>query len=186
MLPPGRWRWLTAAGGALVLFVGLLVLALAHSGPQKTATATAAPTISGSASADRVPPVSLQSVDGTTVRLPAARPGALLFATAGCSSCAASAQALGKVKEGFGSKIDAAFISIDPNDPPSAVRALRSSVGNPPYPFVIDSTGTLYRQYQVSALGTAIVYDAQGQIVARLIEPDSGQWEAALRKAGAA
>lgn len=178
-----RSRWLAGGAALAALFVGLVVLAVAHSGSQQSAAPASA---KAPTSADQVAPVALRSIDGTPVRLPAARPGALFFTVSSCTSCLASAEALGKAKEQLGSKIDAVYISIDPNDPPSALRAVRTSVGNPPYPFTVDSSGTLYRQYHVSALGTAIVYDAHGRIVARLIEPDLGQWEAAFRQAGAA
>lgn len=177
-----RSRWLIAGGALVGVFALLIVLALSRSEREQEPGAS----VVTPSSANRIASIALTTVDDKPLRLPSGRPGALLFATASCSSCAASAHALGQVKQSFGSKVDAAFISIDPNDPPSAVRALRSVVGNPPYPFAIDSTGELYRAYHINALGTAIVYDGHDRVVARLIEPDLGQWEAALRKAGAA
>jgi cytochrome oxidase Cu insertion factor (SCO1/SenC/PrrC family) len=180
-----RSRWLLGGGAVVAAFALLIVLALNHTGSRR-ATASAARGVAASGATNRIAPIKLASVEGARVRLPAGRPGALLFATASCSSCAASAQALGQAKERLGSRIDAAFISIDPNDPPSAVKALRQAVGDPPYPFAVDSTGSLYRAYHVNALGTAVVYDAKGRAVARLIEPDLAQGEAALRKAGVA
>jgi cytochrome oxidase Cu insertion factor (SCO1/SenC/PrrC family) len=177
-------RKIAIAAGLGVAFVVLVALAIAHSASKQSTTSQAG--AQAPAAADEVAPIALRSVDGAPVRLPAGRPGALLFATATCSPCAASAEALGKAKEQLGSKVDAAFIGIDPSEPPEAMRALRSAVGEPPYPFAIDSTGSLYRLYRINALGTTIVYNAKGRIVARMIEPDLGQLEAAFRKAGVA
>jgi hypothetical protein len=162
--------------------VVLIVLAVAHSSSKGAARVAA--TASGGPTAGEIAPIALTSVDGSPVRLPVARPGALLFAASGCSSCAPSAAALGKLKEQLRTRIDAAFISVEPADPPAAVKALRHVVGDPPYPFAVDTGGTLAQQYQVSALGTAIVYDAHGRAVARLIDPDIGQLEAAFRRVG--
>ncbi len=56
---------------------------------------------------------------------------------------------------------------------------------DPAYPFAIDGGGTLAGRYGVTALGTTVVYDAEGRIVARLIEPSKEQLASAFKQAGA-
>jgi len=58
-------------------------------------------------------------------------------------------------------------------------------MGNPPYDFAIDRTGTVADRFQVTALGTTIVYDGDNRIVAKLIEPTEDELLAAFRTAGA-
>jgi hypothetical protein len=57
-------------------------------------------------------------------------------------------------------------------------------MGDPPYPFTIDKTGTLSKRYGVTSLGTTLVYDRYGRVVDRLIDARSTQLEAAFAKAG--
>lgn len=77
------------------------------------------------------------------------------------------------------------FISIDPSDSADGLRAVSRTVGDPPYPFVIDRNGVATTKYRITALGALVVYNANGAVVDRLIDPDRSQIASALRKAGA-
>lgn len=73
---------------------------------------------------------------------------------------------------------------MDPTEPPELIRDLRKRMGEPLYPFAIDTSGTLAGRYGIAALGTAVVYDAEGRIVAQMIEPTTDQFDRAFRDAG--
>lgn len=180
-----RRRVGTVVSIALAVAFAALVIAATHNAGS-TSTASSTPGTRAAASSSQVGALTLTSLDGQPVRLPAGRPGALFFSVSSCTSCLVSAQTLGTLKTRFGSGVDAVFISIDPRDPPAALRARRQSIGNPAYPFAIDHTATLYRQYDVTALGTTIIYNARGQILARLIEPGLTQLTSGFRAAGLA
>lgn len=64
------------------------------------------------------------------------------------------------------------------------MRARRRSMGDPPYSFALDESGELTGQYSITALGTTVIYDATGTVVARLIEPGREELAAAFRRAG--
>jgi hypothetical protein len=162
--------------------VAVLLSTGRSAGPESGAPATGA---SGSDVADAVSPVRLTSLEGARIALPAGKPGALFFSVSSCLSCVASARALGELRQRLGSGVDAVFISMDPGDPPAALAARRASIGDPPYPFAIDASGTLASRYRITALGTVIIYDAHGRIVERLVEPTRGELAAAFQAAGA-
>jgi hypothetical protein len=73
---------------------------------------------------------------------------------------------------------------VDPGDSPAALADWRAGLGGKRYPFAIDTTGTLAAEYGITALGTAIVYDATGRIVARVVEPSLQELRAGFRDAG--
>jgi len=75
---------------------------------------------------------------------------------------------------------------MDPQDSPDFLRQRRDSVGDPPYPFAIDTSGSLATQYQIQSLGTVVIYDARGRVVDRLIEPTLGELAGGFRRAGVA
>ena len=160
--------------------VGVVVVALVASlgGPDSR------PSRSGGGG-ERIAPLRLTTLTGDRIALPRRRLGALFLTVSSCISCIASGQALGEVKARFGDRVDAAWIGIDPSDPPEQVKARRASMGNPPYDFAIDRTGTVADRFQVTALGTTIVYDGDNRIVAKLIEPTEDELLAAFRTAGA-
>ena len=174
-----RAIWL-AAGVAAIAVVAVLVVILAG-GSGSDLTATRSPS---QGERDHAAPISLTTLEGEHVKLPAARPGVLFFTVSSCLSCVPSGQALGELKTELGNRADAIWIGIDPGDPPAAVRERRRAMGNPPYPFAIDRSGTLANRYRVQALGTTVVYNSAGEIIARLIEPSKDQLRAALARAG--
>ncbi|MGH2743570.1 MAG: TlpA family protein disulfide reductase [Thermoleophilaceae bacterium] len=173
----GRLRLFLVAAVAAVAVAALVVsLGRSDTGPGGGGDA--------SAGRGRVAPLALTTLEGRRLDLPRGRPGALFLTVSSCLSCIPSAQALGELKARYGDRLDAVWIGIDPTDPPEQVRARRESMGNPPYPFAIDRSGTLANLFAVRALGTTIVYDADGRIVSELIEPSKDQLESAFRKAG--
>jgi hypothetical protein len=137
--------------------------------------------VSSSASAA---PVRLTSIDGQAVSLPAGRPGMIMLSTSGCVSCFVSAKSMAKYVAEAPQRVDAAFISVDPGDSPETLAARRRTMGGAPYPFAIDTTGHLLVDYGVTALGTVVIYDAAGTIVAKTIEPSLPELRAGFARAG--
>lgn len=172
-----RSIWVAAGVAAIAVVAVVVVISAGGAGPNVTGSAA-------QGERDRAAPISLTALDGERVVLPAGRPGALFFTVSSCLSCVPSGQALGELKAELGNRADAIWIGIDPSDPPAAVRKRRRAMGNPPYPFAIDDSGTLASRYRVQALGTTVIYDDAGEIVARLIEPSKDQLRAAFARAG--
>jgi cytochrome oxidase Cu insertion factor (SCO1/SenC/PrrC family) len=187
--PRGRRSWLATGAVAVAVFVGLVVVSATRSGSggssgSSTGASAAAPTGGGNAG-DRVGPIALTSIDGQAVSVPTkGRPGALFFTVSSCSSCIPSAQALSSLKSHLGSRVDAVMVDLDPHDSPQYLRQWGEAVGDPSYPLTIDTGGNMVNEYRVQALGTTVVYDGQGRIVSRLIEPNGSELAAAFRKAG--
>lgn len=170
----GRW----VRPGAVVLIGVVAVLVV---------VAMQRPTASGPAggSGPRVAPMRLTSIDGERISLPAGRPGMVMFSTSGCTSCIPSAQDMADVIATARPPVDGLYLSMDPGDNAGALGDRRESIGDAPYPFAIDASGTMAAQYEITALGTVLVYDATGTIVARFVDPGADDLRTAVRRARA-
>jgi hypothetical protein len=120
-----RTIWLAA--GVAAIAVVAVVVTIAAGGPGSNITA---PGSAAHGARDRVAPISLTTLEGERVELPAGRPGALFFTVSSCLSCIPSGRALGELKAELGTRADAIWIGIDPGDPPAAVRERRRAMGN--------------------------------------------------------
>jgi cytochrome oxidase Cu insertion factor (SCO1/SenC/PrrC family) len=129
-------------------------------------------------------PLRLTSIDGERISLPAGRPGMVMFSSSYCTTCFVSAKFMARYRAEAAEPVDAAFISVDPGDSPDALADRRAGLGATRYPFAIDTAGTLAAQYEITALGTVIVYDATGRIVARVVEPSLADLRAVFQEAG--
>lgn len=183
-----HWAPLSAGGLAVVVVAALVVLSAQRAAPAGTDPASSgapAPAQQAAEDSGAAPGFSLATLDGQTVSVPAGRPGAIFFTVSSCVSCIAPAKDLADLKGRVGDRADVLLVSIDPSDSPQALRELGRLIGDPPYPSAIDTSGTLAAQYGVTALGTTVVYDRDGAIVARLIEPGADDLAAAFGQAGA-
>jgi hypothetical protein len=150
---------------ALLVVVGGVVL-LRSSGSDSTAP-------------QRVEAIRLATLEGDPLRVPSGRPGVVIFADSTCPGVIPAAQGLADLKRRFGDRIDASFISIYPGDDRGALSRLSSTLGHP-YPFAVDQSGTLANRYRIAVTGTVLVYDRDGTIVDRLIEPFPQELESAV------
>jgi hypothetical protein len=110
----------------------------------------------------------------------------VMFSTSMCVTCFVSARGMAEYRSHADRRVDAAFISVDPGDSARALAERRDSMGHVSFAFGIDTTGTLAARYRIAVLGTVLVYDAAGKIVARIVEPGPDDLRAAFHRAGMA
>ena len=184
----GHARWWVAGAATLVAIVVLVAVA---SNRSTSSSSTGARAVGGAhrgsgQQGQRVPGFAIAAIDGASVRVPSGKPGAVFFTTATCESCIPSSRALGTLKRRFGARADVLWVSINPSDTTSSVRAFQRAIGKQPYRVAIDTSGSLARIFRVTALGTAVVYDARGRVVFRGDEPQLPALKSAFAKAGLA
>jgi hypothetical protein len=139
---------------------------------------SAGPAAAGSAdggvswdSSGKIAPFRLESLDRKQVALPrAGRPGMLIFSGIGCPTDIETGRDMGEFKRAHPG-VDAAYVSVDPGETPETLADHRERIGDVPYRFAIDTTGQLATQNRIAQLGTVLVYDASGGVVARFLEP---------------
>ena len=192
--PPQPRAQARAPGGGLltrrrIIVVGIVAaaaLALVLAAISTNRSTSAGPSgVAATQSTDTyAAPVRLTSIDGKQVSLPAGRPGMVMLSSSLCTTCFLTVRDMGKLKARSGERVDAAFISVDPGDSAATLGDRRDSIGDPPIPFAIDTSGTLASQYRITTLGTVVVYDAGGNIVQRSIEPTLSDLQAAFRRIG--
>jgi AhpC/TSA family protein len=180
---PARRRRLVGLGIGTVVVLAVVLTIVASQRPSDAVSASVGTTEDTAAS---FAPLRLTSLDGKQIALPAGRPGMVMFSTSMCVTCFVSARGMSEYRSHGGQRIDAAFISVDPADSAQALADRRDSMGRASYPFAIDTSGTLAARYQITALGTVLVYDAAGTIVARIVEPGPDDLRAAFDRAGVA
>jgi hypothetical protein len=192
--PPQPHSQARVPGGGLltrrrIIVVGMvaaatLALVLAAISTNRSTSAARSPTAATQTPDAYAAPVRLTSIEGKQVSLPAGRPGMVMLSSSLCTTCFLTVRDMGKLKSQLGGRIDAAFISVDPGDSAATLRDRRDSIGDPPIPFAIDTSGTIAAEYNITTLGTVVVYDATGKIVERSVEPTLNDLQAAFRRVG--
>lgn len=166
------------------LLAAVAVAVFALFGVRALGGGSAAPASSDPAS--RVSAVTATALDGTRVSVPATgAPTAAYFFSASCGSCIDGARALVRAHSSTGSEVALVLVDIDPYDRPEDIRAFLAAAGATDATTVRDTGGALTRGFGVSALSTAVVFDRDGQIVFRGIEPTPDQAATALANAAA-
>ncbi|WP_208027876.1 TlpA family protein disulfide reductase [Rhabdothermincola sediminis] len=172
-----RW-WATGAAVVVVLLVAVFVSRTGEVAPGSRTDAGAA---TGASVGDTPPVLTVSAVSGEALRIPAAgKPTALFFSAAWCQTCVPEAQAWDRIERSFGDRLSVVVIDADPNDTPETLAGFVDLIGEPRYPFVIDSDATVARTYELASLDTTVIIDATGTIVFRDGVPTS---EATLRTA---
>jgi hypothetical protein len=174
-------RRLIAVGVVALAAVTLMLVVISA---QRTTNAAPGGADAAASSDAYAAPLRLTSIDGKPVSLPAGRPGMVMLSSSLCTTCFLSVRDMGKLKSRLGRRVDAAFVSVDPGDSAATLADRRDSIGDPPIPFAIDTSGTLAAQYQITTLGTVVIYDATGKIVERTVEPTLSDLQAAFRRVG--
>lgn len=163
-----RW-WAIVAAVVVVAFVASVVMSTRSASVPVGASGSMAGMSMG---AGRLM-VTMRDVSDRTVRLPGGRPGVVVFAEARrCEPCLAGVRAARDAlrKAPVGAQL--IVVMADSGTSRADVRAFARSVGPGPARYVVDDrTGALSSMLGASSLGSAVVYDARGRVVAR---PDAG------------
>lgn len=134
-------------------------------------------------------PVTVTSIDSQRVSLPAAgKPTAVFFFSVGCGECVSGVRSLGQAAaEAEAAGIDAQFLAVDmdPREPEETIEGFMKYVEAEQIPAAIDEGAVLSQRFEVVALSTLIVVDADGTVTFRATDPDAQTIVAELDKAGA-
>lgn len=192
---PPRTRALVAGATAALVAVGLAVLAT-RSGPSSdqsgkaglAATPASSAPVGPAGSAKvggQAPAFSMATLSGSIFTFPAGKPTAIFFTASYCGSCLPKAQAFARIRQEVGDRVAILGVDVDPSDSESAFREWIAAAGNPAFDFAIDRDSRLVQAYDVRALSTVVIADADGRVVYRSFE-ESGEetLRAALTRAG--
>jgi len=133
-------------------------------------------------------PATVTSVDGQTIRLPAAgAPTAVFFFSVGCGECVDGVRSLGKAAAAGKAGDHAGFLAVDmdPGESKPTIKRFMDYVDAEHVPAAIDIGAALSRRYGVAALSTLIVINADGNVTFRATSPSATTITAELDKARA-
>jgi hypothetical protein len=137
------------------------------------------------ASRDRVDVVA-RDIDGRSLRLPGGRAGAIVVIQSGqCTPCTRSVRRLAAAARRVTGGLTLTALSAQADDDRGALRRFATSVGRPPMRYLVDDRNNmLTTMLGVSQLGSIVVYDRSGKIVATSASSVAGL-SAALRRVAA-
>ena len=134
-------------------------------------------------------PATVTSVDGQQISLPAnGKPTAVFFFSVGCGECVNGVRSLGEAAttaENAGTVASFLAVDMDPGESKALIGDFMESVDAEHVPAAIDDGAALSRRFEVAALSTLIVVDADGTVTFRATAPDAATITAELAKAGA-
>lgn len=161
------WRWTVAAVAAVAMFAAGVWRVTMWSDPSTT-QATAPSPLSTADSGGQAPSLEVATVDGGTFTIPAdGRPTVVFFMAGWCATCIPEAEALAAIHRDLGQQVAILAVDADPQDPLSSLRAFIDRVGDPGYAWAHDPNGAAVTAFQVKALDTTVVIDADGTVVYR-------------------
>ena len=182
--PPGRrprrrrTRSALAAGALAVVLGGCACgCGLPTQPTQGAGAATAAQQTTGN-------PTGLAAVtlDGARVSVPVpGRPTVVYFYAVGCSSCAQALHDIGASRAAAPPGTAYQAVDVNPADRPADIRAFLADARTDGFALLRDPGNRLAGAFQVTALGTTVVFDAAGRQVWRGIDPSTATLAAALR-----
>lgn len=142
-----------------------------------------------SAALDQEPPAQVTGIDGQQIALPATgEPTAVFFFSVGCGECVGGVRFLGEAAtaaEQAGDQASFLAVDMDPGESAEIIEGFMEYVDAEHVPAAIDTDAALSQRFQVAALSTLIVVDANGEVTFRATDPDAETITAELDKAGA-
>jgi hypothetical protein len=188
-----RSRTAVAAGALAVLLGSALLASCARAGVAGDRDATAAqPATGGTASPTTQHAAgsltgSAITLDGTHASVPVpGKPTVAYFYAVGCTSCAQALLDIGATRGAAPAGTAYQAVDINSAGSPSAIRGFLADARTDGFALLRDPGNRLAGTYQVTALGTTVVFDAAGRQVWRGIDPSTATLAAALTKTKAA
>lgn len=123
-----------------------------------------------------IPAVTLSTLDGQRINLRDDRGKVtVLFAMSyWCTTCVPEAQALTRLYDDYEDQgLKVVVIDLDPDGTPELLQPFIDEVGDNRLIWAFDTEGDFFRQYNVRALDTTIIVNADGYEVYRDIQPTS-------------
>lgn len=110
--------------------------------------------------------MSMRDIDGRVLRVPDGRPGVAVFITSNCTECISAVRAAARAVGRARPPAQLTVVSFDSATSRSDVTAFARTARSPRARYVIDDrNNSVASMFKVSGLGTAVVYDAKGEIV---------------------
>jgi len=159
----------------------MLAVAYTAFGSQPSAPPGAGSSAAGSSAATEFTATTLS---GEKVSIPGGKPSVLFFFAASCVTCGSGAQALAEAQAGVPS-VSYVAVDIDPSESEAVVRDFLTDNGAETLAFTRDTDAALAVAFKVAQLSTAIVLDASGAEVFRVVHPTTSKLLSALAEAGA-
>jgi peroxiredoxin len=162
-------------GLLLVMMLGIISLIWVFNTSGVVPT-TSSPITEGKVKGNVIPAVTLSTLDGQPINLREDRGKVtILFAMSyWCTTCVAEAQALSRLYDDYEDQgLKVVVIDLDPDGTPERLQLFIDQVGDNRLIWAFDTKGDFFRQYNVRALDTTIVVNADGYEVYRDIQPTS-------------
>lgn len=146
-------------------------------------------TDNGPTAVDGGSPAKVTSIDGQQISLPATgEPTAVFFFSVGCGDCVGGVRSLGQAAtaaDQAGTEASFLAVDMDPGESKETIEGFMTYVDAEHVPAAIDEGARLSLRFEVAAVSTLIVIDADGTVTFRGIEPSAETITAELEKAGA-
>lgn len=159
----------------LVMLVGMVSLIWVFS-TSGVVPATSSQITEGEIKGNVIPAVTLSTLDGQRINLREDRGSVtVLFAMSyWCTTCVPEAQALTQLYSDYEDQgLKVVVIDLDPDGTPELLQTFIDQVGDNRLIWAFDTEGDFFHQYNVRALDTTIIVNADGYEVYRDIQPTS-------------
>lgn len=180
-VPGARRSWVIGGLLTTVVFVAAVVLSTRSASVPVGESGSMAGMSMG---ADGRIAVTMRDVNDRVVQLPGGRPSVVVFVSApACDICVAAVRAARDAVRQTTDRAQLIVVMADAATSRADVDAITRSVGRSPARYVIDDrNSTLASMLGASNAGSAVVYDARGQVIAHPAT-NTGKIAAALRRA---
>ncbi len=163
----------------IVVILVLTILAVYQNNQTKTGSPDQMPKVGFNA-----PHFSLLSMDRQAFEVKGQRdkPVILNFWASWCGPCRQEAPALKAIYEKYQDRLDFYAINLTSDDDLESAKAFVNEF-NLPFPVLLDETGSVSKQYQVSSIPTTYFIDANGVIRHKIIgAADRGSFEQVVKE----
>lgn len=164
----------------IVVSVLALVALVTACGEQPDTTARAA---SSAGDKQAAASVTATTADGTTVTVPDGKPAVVYFFAPSCYSCIAGTRAVANAQSQAPKAADYVAVNIDPGQSQQSVRDFLTMADGTALARTTDTGGTLASAFNVRALGTLLVLNADGTVAHTSVDPPATAITAAVEKA---